>query len=268
MLQHVLQCVPLLQERRCGLIADSGHAGDVVRGVSDQRFPVRDTLWTNAVALPHRLRIVHFDFRDAAHRHLHRDAIPDQLQLIRVTRKDRDGVAFTRALRRQRPDQVIRLVAAHLRRLDGERRYHLPRHRHLRLQLGIHFRPMRFVRRELLGAQRLLRRVPTDHDRVRLLVTQQRKQHIRESVQCAGRSVVGSGEVASREVRAEKQAVRIYKNELLGQKGGGGIIHKDSRLPDPSSVPKREIHATNSPSRCKREEIRVVFIMARLQSGK
>src|SRR5690606_40787604 len=64
-LVDVFQRAPGVQKLDSGLLADAGHAGDVIRGIADERLVIDDLLRLDAHPLADLFAVVHGDLAGA-----------------------------------------------------------------------------------------------------------------------------------------------------------------------------------------------------------
>jgi hypothetical protein len=150
-----LHAAELSDERLGRLLADSGHAWDVVGGIADQRLVVSHVLGTEPIARVDRRRVEVAEVAEAesAGEH-HRRVVVDKLQQIAVAGDDDDAqVAAVAAGASQTADDVVRLEPGALLDRDVERRDQLPYARHLRPQIIRHRAAVRLVLGELRIAE-------------------------------------------------------------------------------------------------------------------
>ncbi len=111
--EHRLEVAELLEQRRGGLVADPGDAGDVVRGVALEPVEVGDQLRLEPVALDHRGVAVDLGLGDPPRRRHHADDVVgvDQLELVTVAGDDHRPQLALAGVDGQRADHVVGLPA-------------------------------------------------------------------------------------------------------------------------------------------------------------
>ena len=90
-LEHALHRVELLDELRCGLVADARHAGDRVGRVALEADQVGHLLGRHAETRGDALRRIDVDVGDAARRHHQADVVRDELECVAVGGDDARG---------------------------------------------------------------------------------------------------------------------------------------------------------------------------------
>ena len=129
--EHPLERAVRADQLAGGLLADARDPGDVVGGVPLEPVEVGDQLRRDAVAVDHRLAVVHLRLGDPPRggHHLDQPLLVDQLQGVAVAGHDhhRDGRLRAGGAGRQRGDHVVGLVAldAHVAVAEGlHQRFH------------------------------------------------------------------------------------------------------------------------------------------------
>ena len=118
--EHALEVAVLLEQLRGGLLADPRDARDVVRGVALEADEVRDQLGRDAVAVDHRIAVVHLRLRDPAARGHHAHAGLDQLEEVAVAGHDHHVEALVTRPAGDGGDHVVGLESLHAHVLVAE----------------------------------------------------------------------------------------------------------------------------------------------------
>ena len=226
--QHLLQRAEPLQQLGGGLLADPGHAGDVVGGVALQPDQVGDQLGRHPVALDHRLAVVDLGLGDAARGAHHPHPLADELVGVAVAGDDHHRDPLLPRLPGQRGDHVVGLVSLDPDVGVAER---LDQRHQVRPLLGEQVgarRPLRLV--EVVGD--LPPRHPgvpgDDHPR-RTVLGDDFDQHRGQPVDRVGRApVAGPDRLRQREERPVGKRVPVDQEELAAVahycSSSGGIV--------------------------------------------
>ena len=153
-----IQRAEVADQLRRGLLADAGHARDVVGRVALERLVVDHLVGPQPEPLVDLRDVVHHRVLDAGARRHQPDPRRDELEHVEVDGDDRRLEVVARVeLLRDRPDDVVGLVALHLVDRDPERLDDLADLRELVAEVVRHLRPGRLVLRVLLVAERRAR---------------------------------------------------------------------------------------------------------------
>ena len=206
-----------------GLLADAGHAGDVVRRVAEQRQKVGHPLRRHAEPLLRILRrhphLVHARGATAPRIEQHRIRV-HQLVEVLVAGDDDGAQAPPRSLLGERSDDVVRLPPIRLDHGHAEGVEHLAAPRQRGPQLVRHLFTRRLVFRVDLAAEAVAG-VERDAQVVRLVVRDQTHEEACDSVR-GGRvlAALGGERAADHgEVRPVNERVAVEQEE---RRGGGG----------------------------------------------
>ncbi len=215
-LEQRVERAELRDEVARALVADAGHALDVVDRVADEREHVDHLLRRHAELLDDAGRVVPGAFVAGVE---HANPPADELEKVLVARDDGHVVALGRRLQRQRPDDIVRLEPLGCQHRHAEGGAGLVDERHLLDQVGRHRRPVGFVVFGEVVAERAAGQVEGGRDGVGLVVGQQLAQHRDETVDGVGRAPVGAGQAADRVVRP------VHLRRAVDQEEGGHGSH-------------------------------------------
>jgi hypothetical protein len=204
----------LRDERLGGLVADSGHTGDVVRGVANERLVVRHALRREAVALEDGGGVVLADIAKAPNARQHDlDVVPNQLQQVGVAGDDDHFVALVSEAAGERANDIVGLISLALLDGDVERVDQLANARDLRPKVLRHLAAGAFVLRVEFVAERMPA-FQSDDGVVGLPLPQDVEQHRREAEHRVRLLTTGGGERRRQGViGAEDQAVPVDEND-------------------------------------------------------
>ena len=179
---QLLDAPELSDEFHRRLQANARNAGDIVGRVPGERLHVALLPGLEAaVPLPDGLLVV--DLRLAeARREQHPDARGDELQRVRVPRRDQRVHAALRRPRRDCSENVVRFVARRLNDGRAERPHHLLDALHVADEVGRRRRARRLVVGELLMPERRARRIERDRDMRWVVVGERLKERRRKGV--------------------------------------------------------------------------------------
>ena len=202
-----------------GLVADAGHAGDVVGGVALEPDEVGHEPRRDAVAGLDALGRVDVHVGHAARRQQHADVVGDELEGVAVVRDHAGRDALLVGAQAERADHVVGLVALELdvavaERLDerAQVRLLLLEQRRRRLARGL-------VAREALEAVHGPR-VPGHDHALRVVVREQPHEHVREAEQRVRRESVGRRELlGKRVVGPVGERVAVDQEQPRGARG-------------------------------------------------
>ena len=201
------------------LVADPGHARDVVGGVALEADEVGHERRGNAVAGLDALGRVDVDVGHAARREQHADVLADELERVAVVRDHARRDALLVGAQAERADDVVGLVALELdvavpERLDE------------RAQVGLLLLEQRRRRlaRGLVAGEALEPvhgpRVPGHDDALRVVVGEQPHEHVGEAEQRVRREAVGRRELLrERVVGPVGERVAVDQEEPRGARG-------------------------------------------------
>ena len=224
-LEHPIERAELLQELGRGLVADPGHAGDVVRGVALEPDEVGDQLRRHPVALDHPLGVVDLGVGDPARGGHHPDSVANELVDVAIAGDDHHrDLGLARAASQGRDHIVglepLDLDVAKAKRL-GERRQVRPL---LLEQVGPRLTLRLVVGEDPLAPGPAL--VPGDDHRLRRVVDQDLGHHRSEPVDRVRRPPVrGRDRLRQREEGAIGEAVPVDQEQLLSGPGIVGLRH-------------------------------------------
>ena len=202
---HLFDVAVFIDQLRGGLVADAGHARQVIRGLALERDEIDPLLRRHAVALDHRRRIVTDHVGDAAARHDDGDAVAHQLKDIAIAGDQNYFATFFPRVLGQGRQQVVGFVAFQLDRGNAQASQHLADQRQLLLEqvgsrgsAGLVF---------LVAIESKLRRalIEANDDSLRPLVGQKFDQHRRKAVDGVGHLAGGRDESIG---QSEKSAIR------------------------------------------------------------
>ena len=213
---------PVLRDQfACALVANAGHALDIVAGVAHQRQHVDHLRRRHAKLLHHALGVepgaLVFWVIDLDH-------VVDELEEVLVARHDRRVQAMSRRLARQCPNHIVRLKP--LGREDGDSQCfaRLEHPRNLFGQVARHGRAVGLVVRRHLRAEGLAAHVERGGDVLRLMIGNQLAEHVDEAVDGIGGLAVGSGQAANRVVGAIHLVAAVDQEER-------GLRHRPYIIP-------------------------------------
>ena len=218
--QHAVEVAPLLEQLRSGLVADAGHARDVVRGVALEPVEVGDPLGRDAVAVDHGVAVVDRRVGDPAARGHDPDARLHELEHVSVAGHDRHVDPVRRRARGQRGDHVVGLVAGHLHVRVAERvdqRVHVGPL--LGEQVGALAAAGLVLPVDLVAARRA--RVPHDQRRLDAVLGDDLHEHRGEAEDRVRRLPLGRRDrLGEGEEGAVDEAVPVDQEQLTGRIGG------------------------------------------------
>ena len=140
-----VQCAKLVEQGNCGLFAHTLHAGDVIRGITDDGFVVHDLIGMHTQFFDH-VRIG--DVGLVITREIDRRAFIDQLQQIPVASDDLHAQTLFSSDLCHRAEHIIGFVTVHFEARNVEHVHHLTDALDLRTQVIGHFFARPFVLRE------------------------------------------------------------------------------------------------------------------------
>ena len=192
--------------------ADPRYAGDVVRGVADERQIVGDQLRRHAEFF-HDLRFAALDEATgvAVRR---RDEFDPRVHELREILVRADDPHVARLFReREGPGEVVRLVVFAGDQRPAERLRHFPYPRHLELQLLRHRRTVRLVLRVDPQPEVDLAAVEEHRAALRRVLLRQVEQQPGEDEERVDRFALRVGEAADREKRTENLTVGVDQDQ-------------------------------------------------------
>jgi hypothetical protein len=206
----------LLNQRRGGLFAHAGHAGNVVRRVAHQRLQINHMNGVEAVFLPERVggHVLRQRLAHAGGYQLHLGVFRNQLQRVLVSRGSHAVPARSLAPAGDGADEVVGLPALQLVAGDVQRVQHLFHHRDLHPQLLRHGLAGGLVGRVGLVAEGGGVEVEGDAQGVGILVVFQAQQRGEKAVNGVGVKPVPGGQGADAVVRAVQNAVSVNDHQL------------------------------------------------------
>ncbi|OPZ81468.1 MAG: hypothetical protein BWY76_03022 [bacterium ADurb.Bin429] len=202
--EQVLQRAVLLQQLRRGLLADAGHAGDVIRRVAGKRLHIGNLHGSDAVALHHTGSIILYRIGQAFFIHQHVHGIIYKLKSIAVGGDDERLPTFRFSAAGEGADDVIRLEAFDTEHGNAHRLQHLVGH-------GLAVRLVVFIRFMAEGGGG---HVKSDGDIIRLHLIEEHHHHLRETVDGIRYLPLLIRERGQREEGAVKQAVGINNGDF------------------------------------------------------
>ena len=214
--QERIEVAELADQLGGGLLADPGHARDVVGRVALERLVVDHLVGAEPEALVDLRDVVHDRVLDARPGRHQPDPRRDQLEHVEVDGDDRRLEVVVRVeLLDDRPDDVVRLVAGHLVDRDAERLDHLADLGELVAQVVGHARPGRLVLGVLLVAEGLAGQVERDRDVVGLEVGQAAQDDAREAEDAVHEVALGRRQGREGEVSAVDEPVAVEQHQAF-----------------------------------------------------
>ncbi len=211
----VVQPVELVDPLRGVALAHTGHARQVVGGLTDDGRELGVAVGRHAVLVLDVRRGEASQVADPAHRVEHGGGLGHELDGVAVTGEDQHLHALGHGLGGERRDDVVGLVAVELHVRDVERVEDPLDQRQLAAELPRRLVALGLVLGVLLEAEGLARLVEGDRDVGRDLVPQHVDQHRGEPVDGVGVLPRSGGEVLHRqgEERAVGQRVAVEEQE-------------------------------------------------------
>ena len=207
----------LADELRGGLLAHPRHAGNVVGRVALERLVVDHLVGPQPEPLVDPRHVVHDRVLDAGSRCHQADARRDELEHVEVDRDDRRlEVVAVVELARDRPDDVVRLVAGHLVDRDPKRLHDLPHLRKLVAQVVRHLHAGRLVVGVLLVTEGRPGEVERDREVVGLEVLDAAQDDAREPEHAVDELAFRRRQRRKREVAAVDQPVAVQQHQTFG----------------------------------------------------
>ena len=173
-LQQAVERAVLVEPLCRRLRADLRHAGNVVRGVADEREVV-DDLFGVDVELELDAGPVEGRVRHGVDE---RDVLVDQLRHVLVAGRDQHLQARVHGTLCERADDVVCLDTCNSQQRQAERLHGVDQRLDLGAKVVRHRRPVRLVLREQLVAKRLAGRIEHDGDELRVLLALHAQQHV------------------------------------------------------------------------------------------
>ena len=225
--EQAIEVAIVVDELRCRLDPDAGHARHIVGAVAGERLHVDHPLRPHAEALVHLLGADLPILEVVVHHH--RVAF-DELHQILVGGDDGDPrTPRPRGLDISR-DQVVGFEADELDRRQVEGAGGLADERELRNQLLRRLAPVRLVELVDLIAKGEPRRVEDHRGMVRIGFAQDLPQHVGEAEHRIDRRAVGAGQRRERMEGAEDEARAVDEVEVAqGARVVGGFVAHDGR---------------------------------------
>ena len=231
MLVDALKAAVGLQELGRRLIADAGHAGDVVGGVAFEAQKVDELVGAHAVALLHLGRAVDGDVGDALLRGDDARFVRGQLVGVLVARHEQRLEAKRLVARGDGAQDVVALPALHAHDGHGHGRKQLLDDGELHLEIVVHGRALRLVLLERAHAKRGASRVERADDGVGAGHVDELQQHGQKAEHgVGGRAVGGVHRLRNGVVGAVHERVAVDDGDLLrhdvsfGRKVSGGPV--------------------------------------------
>ena len=216
MLVEPFQAAVRLQKLRGGLLADTGHAGDVVGRIALQAKVVGHLLGTDAVAIQHFRRPVYGHVGDALFRGDDARLVGSQLIGVLIAGHQQRFVAQRLVARGDGPQHVVAFPAfdAHHRHAHGLQK--LLDDGKLNLQIVVHGRALRLVLLEGLHAKRRTARIERADESVGSRDVDEFQQHGQKPEDRVGGTPVGGVHGGgNRMVRAMHERVAVDDCYLL-----------------------------------------------------
>ena len=207
-----------LADELCGrLLAHSRHAGNVVRRVALERLVIDHLVRPQPEPLVDPRHVVDDRVLDAGSRRHQADAWRDELEHVEVDGDDRRlQVVAVVELARDRPDDVVGLVAGHLVDRDPEGLHDLAHLRELVAQVVRHLHAGCLVVRVLLVPERRPREVEGDREVVGLEILDAAQDDAREPEDAIHQLALRRGEGRKREVAAVDEPVAVEQHQAFG----------------------------------------------------
>ncbi len=217
----------LVQPLGCSFRPDAGDAGNIVRGVADQR-EIIDDLFRIDIEL-----CFHADAIQArvAHGVQQFDAGPHQLRHVLVAGGNQYFETGIRALLRQCADHIVRFDSRHAQQRHAHRADHIVQRLHLRAHVIRHRCAMRLVLIEEIVPERSAGRVEHHRDPLGRFLFDHFVQHIEHAQHRAGRFAARVGEGRQRVERAIQIARAVDQNKFARRHVRAPSIFKDASNP-------------------------------------
>ena len=210
-----------------GLLADAGHARDVVGRVTLERLVVDHLIRPQPEPLVDPRHVVHDRVLDAGTGGHQPDPGRDQLEHVEVDGHDRRLEVLARVeLLGDRPDDVVRLVAGHLVYGDAQRLHDLANLGELVAQVVGHLHAGRLVVGVLLVPEGRPRQVERDREVIGLEILDAAQDDAGEPEDAVHQLTLGRREGWQGEVAAVDQPVAVQQHQAFG-----GHVPKCSRGP-------------------------------------
>ena len=204
------------------LLADAGHALDVVGRVAHQRQHVDHLFGRHAELLLHAVGV---EPRARLARVVDLDRAADQLEEVLVAGDERDLEAARRGLAGERAHDVVGFVAVRRQDRHAERAAGLVHERHLIDQVGRHRAARRLVVGGEVAAEGRAGQIERRGDELRLVVGDELRQHRDEAVDRVRDLPGGVRHRRQRVVRAVHLVAAVDQEEAGGGHVGRYIIH-------------------------------------------
>ena len=206
----------LLEQLRGGLLADAGHAGDVVGRVALEADVVGDLGRRDSEALEHGGRRVDLDVGHTPTRAHHPDVLVDHLHGVPVAGDDDRADPLALGLFGQRAEDVVGLVPRLDEVGDAEPLHELGQERPLGGQPVGHVRTLGLVLLVELVAEGPLARVPGADDAGGPVLAHDLEQHLAEAEERVGRlSGLRRDGLGQREERPEREAAAVEQEQAV-----------------------------------------------------
>ena len=216
-LEERVERAELADELRGGLLAHPRHAGNVVRRVALERLVIDHLVRPQPEPLVDPRHVVDDRVLDAGARRHQADARRDELEHVEVDGDDRRlQVVAVVELARDRPDDVVGLVAGHLVDRDPEGLHDLAHLRKLVAQVVRHLHAGCLVVRVLLVAEGRPREVEGDREVVGLQILDPAQDDAREPEDAIHQLTLGRGEGRESEVAAVDEPVAVEQHQAFG----------------------------------------------------
>ena len=228
--EELVERSEVADQLRRGLLADPGDARDVVGRIALQRLVVDHLVGPQPESLVDLRDVVDHRVVDARPRRHQPDPRGDELEHVEVDGDDRrlEVVAGVELLR-DRPDDVVCLVAGHLVDREAERLHDLADLRELVSEVVRHLRPGGLVVGVLLVAERRTGQVERDGYVIGLEVLDPAQDDAREPEGAVDEVALRRREGREREVSAVDEPVAVEQHQAFG--GHGASVPAASRQP-------------------------------------
>ena len=226
--QQRLERAVRLEQLARALLADAGHALDVVDGVAHERQHVDHLVRRDAELRPHPFGV---EPGALVARIEHPDPVADELVEVLVAGDDRDVAAGGPGLLGQRADDVVRLELVVGQNRHAQRLARLVHGGHLRGQVVRHRGPVGLVFRIETGPERRSPGVERGGDEIRIVVRHELPEHVDEAVHGVRRPAIGAGQFADGVIGAVelRAAVDEIETPAARPRPGGGITRHGHR---------------------------------------
>ena len=212
-----VEVAEVTDQLRCGLLADTGHAGDVVGRIALEGLVVDHLIGPQPEPLLDPGDVVHHGVLDPGPGRHQPDARAHELEHVEIDGDDRrlEIVAIVELVG-DRADHVVRLVAGHLVDREAERLDDLADLRELVAEVVRHLRPGRLVVGVLLVAEGRAGEVERDRDVVRLEILDPAEDDAGEAERAVDEVALGGRQRGERKVSAIDEPVAVQQHQAFG----------------------------------------------------